>query len=179
MTQLKLSRKERAELAWLIGHANDARAVCRAQAVLWVSDGKSVDQIARLLPVTRQSVYNWLVRFAARSELPVAARLSDAHRSGRPCTAAGIIDPLIGAVIEHDPREFHDQATVWTAPLLQTHLAHEHGINVSRKSVSYAIARLAMRWKRPRHQLSLRSKTWRQAKGGLNAGFSPHSGPSS
>lgn len=166
MTQLKLSRKERTDIEWLIGHAKDARAVCRAQAVLWASGGESADQIARRLLVTRQSVYNWLSRFYDRAALPLAERLSDAARAGRPRTAAGVIDPLVAEVIEQDPRDLDYQATVWTAPLLQVYLSEYHQISVSRKSVAYAIARLGMRWKRPRHTLSLRSRTWRQAKGG-------------
>lgn len=166
MTQLKLSRKERTGIEWLIGHAKDARTVCRAQAVLWASTGESADRIARRLLVTRQSVYNWLSRFHERAALPLAERVSDAARAGRPCTAAGVIDPLIAEVIEQDPRDLDYQATVWTAPLLQAYLSEYQQISVSRKSVAYAIARLGVRWKRPRHTLSLRSRTWRQAKGG-------------
>ena len=90
----------------------------------------------------------------------------DAPRSGRPPTALGIIDPLIEAVIEADPRDYGYRATVWTAPLLQRYLAEAHGIETSRKSVSRAIARLGIRWKRPRHRLGLRPDTWCQAKGG-------------
>lgn len=166
MTQLKLRRNERTAIEWLISHAKDARAVCRAQAVLWASSGESVDEIARRLLVTRQSVYNWLARFDERAELPLAARLSDAARPGRPPTAAGIIDPLIAEVIEHDPRGLDYQATGWTAPLLQAYLSEQHQITVSRKSVASALARIGVRWQRPRHQLSLRARTWRQAKGG-------------
>ncbi|MGH9945243.1 MAG: helix-turn-helix domain-containing protein [Pyrinomonadaceae bacterium] len=166
MTQLKLSRKERTALEWLIGHAKDARAVCRAQAVLWASAGEHIDEIARRLLVTRQSVYNWLARYHERAALPPVERLSDAARAGRPRTAAGIIDPLIAEVIEHDPRDLDYQATIWTAPLLRAYLSEQHQISVSRKSVASAIARLKLRWKRPRHHLSLRPRTWRQAKGG-------------
>ncbi len=166
MTQLKLSRKERTSIEWLIVHAHDARTLCRAQAVLWASGDQSIDEIARRLLVTRQSVYNWLARFQERHARPLVERFADATRSGRPCTAAGVIDPLIAEVIEQDPRQLDYQATVWTASLLQTYLSNEHEINVSAKSVQFAIARLRMRWKRPRHQLSLRSRMWRQAKGG-------------
>jgi transposase len=58
------------------------------------------------------------------------------------------------------------RATNWTAALLREHLERAHGIEVARKSVGLAIARLRIRWKRPRHQLSLRPETWRQSKGG-------------
>jgi transposase len=90
----------------------------------------------------------------------------DAARSGRPRTAHGIIDPLIDAAIDTDPRELGYRSTVWTAALLQAYLSEEHQIEVCSKSVSFAIARLQIRWKRPRHRLALRPGTWRQAKGG-------------
>jgi transposase len=76
----------------------------------------------------------------------------------RPC--------LIAEVIDTDPREMGYHSTVWTAPLLREYLEQVHGVVVSRKSVSLAIARLRVRWKRPRHQLSRRPEHWRQSKGG-------------
>ena len=166
MIHLKLSRKERTELEWLIGHTHDARLLQRAQALLWFVTGESIEAIALRLLVSRQSVYNWLDRFQARDSLPLSSRLKDAERSGRPRTAHGIIDPLIDDVIDVDPRELGYRSTVWTAALLQTYLSEEHHITVSAKSISFAIARLDIRWKRPRHQLSLRHPYWRQAKGG-------------
>jgi transposase len=166
MTHFKLGRKERQELEWLVAHTHDARLLQRAQAVLWFVTGESVEAIASRLLVSRQSVYNWFERFQERASSPLATRLMDAARSGRPRTAHGIIDPLIDAVIETDPRELGYRSTVWTAALLQAYLSAEHQIEVCPKSVSFAIARLQIRWKRPRHRLALRPETWRQAKGG-------------
>ncbi len=93
-------------------------------------------------------------------------RLRDAPRSGRPVIALGIIDPLIDTVIDNDPRDYGYRATVWTAGLLQRYLEDVHGLAVSPKSVSRALRRLGIRWKRPRHRLGRRSATWQQAKGG-------------
>ena len=166
MTHFELSRKEQKELEWLIAHTHDARLLQRAQAILWFVMGESVDAIALRLLVSRQSVYNWFERFQERDSLPLATRLADAERSGRARTAHGIIDPLIDAVIDTDPRELGYRSTVWTAELLRAYLSEEHQIMGSSKSVSFAIARLQIRWKRPRHRLALRPETWRQAKGG-------------
>jgi transposase len=170
MTLITLSPQELIELEWRIAHPALAKDVCRAQALLWLDEGETVQEVADRLDVTRQTVYNWATRFQARYDLTVEQRLADAQRSGRPRIAHGIIDPLIEAVIEQQPREFGYRSTVWTAPLLCHYLKKEHRIEVSDKSVSLAIARLDIRWKRPRYQLALRSATWRQAKGGSNAG---------
>lgn len=161
-----LSRRERAEMQSSFASPHDARQTLRAYALLWLDDGKSVPEVAQRLGVTRQTVYNWASRFHARTDLELPVRLSDAPRGGRPCTATGIIDPLIDAVIERDPREFAYRSSVWTAALLVQYLRDEHKLVVSDDSVRLAIARLRVRWKRPRHQLALRPTTWRQAKGG-------------
>jgi transposase len=123
-------------------------------------------EIAELLQVSRQTIYNWARVFCERSTWEVSQRLCDAPRSGRPGTALGIIDPWIDAVIDNDPRQYGYRATVWTARLLQHYLEEFHGVVTSRKSVSRALHRLRIRWKRPRHRLGQRPETWRQAKGG-------------
>jgi transposase len=166
MASILLSDRLRGELEDLVTHTPLAKERSRAQALLWLADGESIEQVAELLYVSRQTVYNWIERFREREGLELRARLLDAPRSGRPPTALGLIDPLIGAVIDEDPRELGYHSTVWTAALLIQHLERVHGIEVSRKSLSAALARLGIRWKRPRHQLSLRPETWRQSKGG-------------
>jgi transposase len=108
-------------------------------------------------------------RFEQRRELKPSERLTDAARSGRPVTAQGIIDPLIDEIIDTDPRDYGFNSTVWTAELTQRYLAEEYGHEVSVRSVSYALERLHVRWKRPRHVLACRDPRWRQAKGGSNA----------
>jgi transposase len=170
MASVMLSTRQRTELETFMLHTPSAKERCRAQAVLWLDEGETADQVAELLHVSRQTVYNWAERYLQRQGLDISSRLADAPRPGRPPTALGIIDPLIAEVIDTDPRNLGYHSTVWTAPLLGEYLKQVHGIEVSRKSISLAIARLRFRWKRPRHHLAQRSETWRQAKGGSNAG---------
>jgi transposase len=170
MSAFQLRPRERRQLLNLLDHPHDAKQFRRAQALLWLHEGQPVPGVAELLRVEPRTVYNWACAFRERTDLGPPARLLDAPRSGRPPTALGVIDPLIDAVIEDDPRDYGYRATVWTAPLLQRYLKEAHAIQTSRKSVSRAIARLGIRWKRPRHRLGLRPETWRQAKGGSSAG---------
>ena len=166
MALLALSNRQRAELEDIVAHTPGAKERCRAQALLWIADGADVGEAAELLQVSRQTVYNWLNRFQERAELDLRARLLDAARPGRPRTANGTIDELVAVVIDGDPRKFGYHATVWTAPLLSRYLREHHAIAVSDRTVSRAIDRLGIRWKRPRHELVLRPETWRQSKGG-------------
>ena len=166
MVSMFLSDRLRGELDSLVTHTPLAKERSRAQALLWLAEGEPVERVAELLQVSRQTVYNWLERFRQREGLDLRARLLDAPRPGRPPTALGVIDPVIEAVIDQDPRELGYHPTVWTATLLLQHLKQVHGIEASRKSIGLALTRLGIRWKRPRHQLALRPETWRQSKGG-------------
>jgi transposase len=165
MTLCTLGRGERRKLENLFAHKALGKEHGRAEALLWLNEGLPVPEVAALLHVSRQTVYNWAKRFHERVDSDILARLQDAPRPGRPRTAKGIIDPLIAAVLDQDPRDFGYHYTGWTAPLLRHYLQTSHGIVVSRKSVSLALMRLHIRWKRARHQLALRPATWRQAKG--------------
>jgi transposase len=163
---IHLRPHERRALSQIACSGPTVKELIRAQALLWLDAGDTVEEVAQRLLVSRQTVYNWLVRFQQRADLDLPVRLQDAPREGRPPTALGIIDPLLEEVIDSDPRSYGYRHTVWTAALLQDYLDEVHHITICRKSVSLAIERLGIRWKRPRHVLAQRSETWRQAKGG-------------
>jgi transposase len=169
----RLNYRERQGLEDLMRHATEATALRRTQALLWLDGGESVQQVADRLRVSRQAVYTWLTHFQARQAFALQTRVAPGRHSGRPRTVHGVIEPLIDAVIDRNPRQWGYQATVWTAPLLVQYLEEVHHLRVSRASVSLALGRLRIRWKRPRHQLARRSPTWRQAKGGSNTAW-PH-----
>src|SRR5262245_38781203 len=105
MTSFHVSDHERQELQDLLSYGSLAKEYCRVQALLWLAAGEPVDRSARVLSVGRRTVYSWAERFEARRGLDLLARLADGPRSGRPPTAVGIIDPLLAAVIDQDPRQ--------------------------------------------------------------------------
>lgn len=167
MTNFQLSGHERVKLENQLEQTTDARLIVRAYALLWLDDGESISEIATRLSVTRQTVYNWHKRFRERASHDFLNRLADKTRSGRPQIATSlVVEELIASVIERDPRELKYFQTVWTAPLLVQYLWDRQKIKVSDDSVRRVIARLEIRWKRPRHSLALRSLFWRQSKGG-------------
>jgi transposase len=143
-----------------------SRAQLRAQAVVMISQGATVEEVAELFGVSRQTVYNWVNRFRNGGGQDLASCLSDAARSGRPKIAGGKLDKFIGEVIDFAPSSFGYHATEWTAELLRIYLAEVHGIECSDDTVRRSIARLNLHWKRSRYELVLRSPTWQQAKGG-------------
>jgi transposase len=179
MTHIVLSPEEHRFLVDLARHTFQAQILRRVQALLWLGAGESIPTIAARLQVTCRTIYYWAAHFQAAQPVLTMSQLVPRPRSGRPRTAHGVIDPLIAAVIDCDPRDLGYRSTVWTAPLLQQYLWEEHDLTVSRQSVSLAIDRLGLRWKRPRHRLVRRMPTWRQATGGSNAGSESAHAPSS
>jgi transposase len=166
MAPLKLTPRQRLELEYLASHNPVATERCRAQALLWLDEGETPEQVAEALRVSRRTVYYWANRIRDRPGADLRERLADALRPGRPRVGGGGVDPWIGEVIDSDPRQLGYHSTVWTAPLLVRYLRDHHEVEVSRKTVSRAIERLGIRWQRPRHQLARRPDTWRQSKGG-------------
>lgn len=170
MGVLGLSHATRQQLEKILAHPDNPRQLKRAQALLWVDEGDSVTAVAQRLRVSRQSIYNWIVWIRQRGGQPVAKRLCDADRSGRPPEKARVVDEVIANLIGTDPRQKGYRATVWTNPLFREYLRAEYGLEVSHQTVRESIHRAGYRWKRPRYVLSRRSKYWRQAKGGSNEG---------
>ena len=166
MDTISVSDAEYQQLLDIAMLTRDANQLRRAQALLWLSNGEDVQEVADRLLVTRQTIYQWLSRFQTHTVLDVPTRLADAHRSGRPPTVSGIIEPLLLKVLDEEPQRYGYPSTVWTAPLLRHYLQTVHGFKVSLRSIGLALARLDMTWHRPRHVLGQRSPTWRQAKGG-------------
>jgi transposase len=179
LTLVTLSPEAGDALETLAAHTTKAHRLRRAQALLWLDEGETVPEVAARLRVTRQAVYKWVAPFRRYSTHDMAAHLAPGKRPGRPRPGHGVIEPRILAVIDRDPRELGSRATVWTAPLLGHYLLEVHHLAVSRPSMSFALARLGLRWKRPRHDLARRPATGRQATGGANAVWRRGSAPSS
>jgi transposase len=166
----RLTYREHHRLEDLAVQTTDARILRRAQALLWADKGESPEAVSERLGVSQRTIYYWHDRFQMRRGLDLRTRLADGTRSGRPRTALEIIEPLLEAVLDQEPRRLGYRATVWTAPLLPHYRQEVHDLGVSRPSGSVALGRLRVRWKRPRPQLALRAPRWRQAKGGSNGG---------
>src|SRR4029453_5743761 len=149
MTLITLSDKEYQRLLEIAHAAQDPKVLQRAQALLWLSAGEDTTGGGQRLFVTPRTLYRWLNRLQQQPHLAPSARLGDSPRSGRPRLAGGVIDTLLAQLLEEDPRQRGYRSTVWTAALLRHALRDIHRIEVSQRSVSRALARLGIVWKRP------------------------------
>ena len=131
MALLSLSPRQRQELEYFASHTPVAKERCRAQALLWLDEGKTAEQVAGALLVSRRTVYYWVDRLDGRNGFDLRQRLADAPRLGRPRAGDDGIDAWIAEVIDTDPRALSYHQTVWTAPLLVRYLRDHHAIDVS------------------------------------------------
>jgi transposase len=168
MAIIKLSLAARRSLEQIVCKTNNAKQLKRAQGLLALDDDEPVAKVGQRAGVSRQTVYDWVRRFQEREGEPIAQRLLDRPRSGRPPTKREAATALIQCVMGTDPRTYGYRALDWTIPLLQEQLRRETGLEVGEQTIGRCLHQLGYRWKRPRHVLSRRSPTWRQAKGGLN-----------
>jgi transposase len=171
MAAINLTNRDHRRISEIMRLTRDVRVLKRAQALLWLSDGDNASEVADRLLAAPRTIYRWVERFEVRGDLPLVDRLADAPRSGRPDTVVQQLDLLLEQLMDEGPENHGYAATVWTAPLLCQHVKKVHHLDTSQRSVSRALERLELSWKRPRHCLARRSPRWRQAKGGSSAGL--------
>ncbi len=144
----------------------DARVVRRAQILLAVHARESLQQMARRVGRSRQSIYNLIQRFQACRELPVAERLRDRPRPGRPATKRERTVAIVRELLGQSPARYHYRSPVWTVPMLRCQVQRRLRCAVHARTIRRALHQLRHRFKRPRYVYAQRSATWRQAKGG-------------
>lgn len=150
MNGCKLTASERRRLQQQLRRTVDVREYRRTLAVLEFDRCRSAGQIAQMLGVTRQSVYNWVEAYA-RTRDPAA--LTDAPRPGRPKLWTPQRQALLEKLLENPPDQMGYFARSWTVPLLQEELKRQTGLSVSDRSIRDELHRQRFVWKRPRYQL--------------------------
>jgi len=155
MSVVMLNPQERAALEQAASTAMLAPVARRAQALLWLADGRSLSDVAKSLTVSRQTVYNWIESFQQRRrDADIVTSLRDKPRSGRPprrprmstLPTPPALDQIITSIIDRDPRECGYRSILWTAKLLRQYLQEVHNVKVTVASVRSALARLETRW---------------------------------
>src|SRR3990172_6528998 len=116
MARFKLAPRAREQLQNIARTCKDARRVRRAQALLWLDAGNSFGAIAQRLGVSRRTLHRWRMRYEERMDEPVAERIQEQARSGRPPRQLQLARKVIQRVWSHDPRRHGYRALVWTVP---------------------------------------------------------------
>lgn len=148
MSQLHLTSWQRHRLRRQLAAAEDVRLYRRTLAVLEFDHGRPAADIARMLGVTRQTVYNWVEAYTGSGD---PAALED-HRGGGYCPLLDEdAEHLLEALLARPPQELGYPHTSWTVPLLLDALEVATGQRVSDDTLRRTLRRLEYTWKRPRY----------------------------
>ena len=150
MSRFHLSSAEREALESLLQDTRDAGVYRRVLALLEVDRGRPLAALARLLRVGRRTLYHWLDAYRCSGD---AAALVDRRGQGRPSVWDEDSLALLQSARAGAPRAWGYQATEWTVPLLQDHLARQGGPGVSATTLRRELHRRGYVWKRPRYAL--------------------------
>lgn len=150
MSRLHLTSWQRQRLRRQLADTRDARLFRRTLAVLEFDHGRSAADLARMLGVTRQTIYNWVEAY--REDLDPASLQDEEGRGRRP-----LLDEdqahLLENLLAHSPQELGWPHVSWTIPLLQEALEIGTGQRLSDDTLRRALHGLDYVWKRPRYDL--------------------------
>ncbi|MBI3913058.1 MAG: winged helix-turn-helix domain-containing protein [Chloroflexi bacterium] len=166
MVLIRLASRARQILRRIAGSNADAREVRRAQILLWLDARTHVQEVTQRVGRTRQAIYAVVQRYQARRALPVADRIRDQPRPGRPATKRERTLKIIRALLTQSPSRYDYPEPVWTVPILRDQVQRRLKCSVHARTVRRALHQLRHRFKRPRYIFAQRPATWRQSKGG-------------
>jgi transposase len=93
------------------------------------------------------------------------ADLYDASRTGRPRTAAQITKACILRELARDPLKLGYNTTIWTVPLLASHLSRRYDAQITPRTLRRRMKEVGLRWKRPRYVYAAKDPHRSQKKG--------------
>jgi transposase len=150
MTSERLAPAQMQQLERQLVQTDDVRLYQRTLALLMWGRGSAVAEIATLLNVRRQSVYNWIATYLHSCD---PACLRDGNRSGRPARWTAQTEARLADLIVVSPDQLGYLAVNWTVPLLQSHLERDTHVHFSDDTIRRALHRLGYVWKRYRYVL--------------------------
>jgi transposase len=150
MSQLDLTSGQRHRLRRQLSATQDVRLFRRTLAVLEFDYGRPVADLARMLGVTRQTVYNWIEAYTDAGE-PTA--LEDQRGRAYHPLLDEDAEHLLEALLALSPQEFGCPQVSWTVPLLGEALEIATGQRVSDDTLRRTLHRLDYVWKRPRYDV--------------------------
>lgn len=123
-----------------------ARFERRKQAVAAVQNGESPKVVARVFGIGQRTLYDWLARYRHGGW----DALREGRRSGRSRKAGPeVMQWLFEVVTQGDPYTHKFPFALWTLPIIMKLLKREHGIKLSKSSVSRLLQQLGLSPQRP------------------------------
>jgi transposase len=162
-----LSAHDRRRLDRAMQRTSCVRYFRRLQAVSLVTEGESAGRTATMLKASRRWVCKCIANYC-RHHRP--EDLAEREHSGRPLKDGAISDEQLLAEVQSNPLQCGYCTTVWTVPLLRTHLRKRYGYEWSDSTLRQCLHAVRLRWKRPRYVFAQKDPNRAQKKGASFAG---------
>ena len=150
MNPVWLTPQQRFRLRRQLRTTDDLGTYRRTLGLLELDRGSAVTAVAIRLGVSRRTVHGWIAIYRHH---PVPGSLVTHHSTGRPPEWDEDARAILRASLDQPPDHFGYQATAWTIPLLQSHLAHWGLTGFCDATVRRQLHALGYVWKRPRYVL--------------------------
>jgi transposase len=155
---------DRRRLRKALEDTHDASTYKRLQAVLLVTLGYAIEEIAQIVHCSRRSIYFWLQRYLG------AHRVEDLQHqpgAGRPSVAAGLNKARLLCELARHPLGLGYPTTVWTVALLARQVSKRYHCSITPRTLRRRMKQWGLVWKRARHVFANREPHLAQKKGPL------------
>lgn len=160
------SAHDRRRLASAMRRTSSVRHFRRLQAVSLVAEGESAGRTAMILKATRRWVCRCIASYCRRR---YPEDLAEGVHPGRPRKDGALSDEQLLAEVQRNPLQCGYYTTVWTVPLLRTHLRKRYGCEWSDSTLRRRLHAVRLRWKRPRYVFAQKDPNRAQKKGASSA----------
>jgi transposase len=169
---LVLSTEREAQLRQELKKNDSVPVYRRAAALLAIHQGSTVNDVARLLGVTRQTIYNWIDTYGAADKV---CDLEDADRPGRPSIWTPELQATLDSALNPVSGRSGCGTPDWTVSALRAHLEADTGKRISETALRKKLE--LMGYMQKRHRYIVRSSPPQQPQKpqvpGLNWGLVP------
>ncbi len=148
--KIKLNDDEFAEIEAAINKDKRPEVRQRATAMRLLHLGHPPKEVASMLAVTVQSIYNWIARWQASGVAGFANRWAGGARRKADARYCQQLD----AALDSEPRELGYRFAIWTVKRLRDHLEDKTGVHMSVSRLRYVIIERGYVNRRPKHDLT-------------------------
>ena len=145
MIRIKLTEEKKKQLEHYRGQASSKNSE-KALMVLKSSEGKSPEEIAKILKRNPHTVRKWLKRYQ-RGGIKGLDRL---YSPGRPNHLRKKVNSIIEEILEKIPRDFGYQDGLWTVALIVYYMKNKKEVDVSEDTVERSLKDMGYTYKRPK-----------------------------
>ena len=150
----EITRPVRRRLQRIVKKTKDKNHARRALAILYLSEGKRVTEVARLLCAARSTIGHWCTLFEDYGEVGLVP-----ESPGCPCsTVDESLHRCLYALIQTEPKQHGYLRSRWTSEMLAKQVYEQIGRVVHSSTIRRLLPKLGIVWRRARPTLCIKDK---------------------